>query len=241
MQKAFARMAKTYVQKKSIHTTIEKYQEAAKVRGWLYEKTGGQATWLLSAVEVCLLGLPESHRRRLSRKADVPYRLQQYYLRSYADCIWVKCKHGTYCIGTDKIGHFFEVGGLLAEIAAAKNRAYAEAFGRWTEGLYTPPDKYSPAEEWEIYNWLQKESFLFLYGHRGRIKLKAYERKWGGFEIGVSFGPYRFALLGGLPSPADQAANIAGMRFWDRFFLALVNEESFSFDICDYVTRDWVE
>jgi hypothetical protein len=148
-----------------------------------------------------------------------------------AACLKLECSHGKYCIGSDKIGHFLELGYMLFQVAMEfyydRGWERAEAFSRWTEGF--------AIEDKELREWLEKKSFDF-FGHKER-RLRNYRERWG--DLGIL-----------QRSAADLAANRQGMRFWFDLRKALRNGKiagnvrdpgDYWFDICDYVDKQWEE
>lgn len=140
-------------------------------------------------------------------------------------------KVGGHCIGTDKLGHFFEEGLIYYDIAQQKDERHAIAWGYWSEGI-APPD-------WDadIYNWLMtgeiKRNFC------GRIMTTQNKRTWGQFGDQMTNG-LRNVIFdpAGAASPADLAANHAGYRFFKD--LATVDlSKGFKFDIKNYISKDW--
>ena len=162
-----------------------------------------------------------------------------------ADCMRIECSLGTYCIGSDKIGHFFQQGYMYWEIAkhfgASSGRDYAISFGWWTEGL-----PLAPATPY-ITTWLETRSFPFR--HFSEHRLSKYEQKWGGWvAIGVK----------AQRSWPDTHANVAGMEFYEnsnmygllksleylhryRYATAYPGPVQHSFDICNYISASWIE
>jgi hypothetical protein len=92
------------------------------------------------------------------------------------------------CVGTDKLGHFFQQGWEYFEIAVTlgKGEAVARRYGEWLEGL-EPRESYGAVEE-EFFR-THKSGKMFGYGGFGRT-------------------------MSGVMSRADLAANLAGLRFY---------------------------
>ena len=65
-------------------------------------------------------------------------RSQKHGLQSLADCFLLECKGHRYCIGSDKLGHFFQQGYMAYEIQVQFGESYAWMFLLWTEGLLPP-------------------------------------------------------------------------------------------------------
>jgi hypothetical protein len=91
------------------------------------------------------------------------------------------------CVGTDKLGHFFQQGWEYFEIAVTlgKGEAVARRYGEWLEGI-KPRESY---EAEEAFFRTQKSGSMFGYGGFGRT-------------------------MSGVMSRADLEANLAGMRFY---------------------------
>ena len=195
-----------------------------KIEAWLYGENAG---------------LPAKYRRKSS--------LPKQFSTGYAPCIYVTCPHGKYCIGTDKIGHFFQQGGMLAEIRELLGESYAKAFGEWSEGLYTPPETGASAEARKIYKWLTTGMFTFRWAipHK-RVAVSKYRNRWGGFAYylmvpGAEGSALPVYSIGAARSKADMAANMAGMRFWRKFEREIWDNTWWRFDICKWVDKTWVE
>ncbi len=137
------------------------------------------------------------------------------------------------CVGTDKIGHMFQQGGLLhavtKDIAKKHERLErAEALSEWTEGLYNT-ENYDKRTD----DWLRalKVTVPGLGYHEERIE----ERRWGG----------RWLLLPPYPLDAsrpDHVANMAGRRMWEDLEKHWIKSAINQFDICKYVTpgmQEW--
>jgi RHS repeat-associated protein len=196
--------------------------------------------WSKSAIEAWIYKVPSDYQSNSGKR---------YKAQPYAQCIGITCSKGTYCIGSDKIGHFFQQGSMLQEIMRAKGKAYAEAFGNWTEGLFAAPDPHSPffskedlAKFREIDKWLREEKFTFSRGDWGTIKLSKYRNKWGNFEgPNTDLGGLHLAMFGAVASKADVQSNLEGMRFWQKLEDSVFWNKTFNFDICDYVSAEWEE
>jgi hypothetical protein len=147
------------------------------------------------------------------------------------------------CIGTDKLGHFFEEGLAYYDIAKAKNDAYAIAWGYWTEGTM------DPETTGKIYQWLIKGQTTFnfagkiitvknwdLYASAGDSAtfdtIALLKKIFPTFGAGVALDP------NGTTSMADIAANEAGLQFWKDTF-ALYYPGGMNFNICNYVNAKW--
>lgn len=133
------------------------------------------------------------------------------------------------CIGSDKLGHFLEEGLAYLDISndPKLGEAFAKAFGYWAEGLAPPgmtPD---------IYKWLTTGSTTLNFAGRSVT-----------VPNGSVYGAYgdQAPVVGlldpnGSASPADLAANEAGLTFWRDLMGAPVG--GFKVDICKYVNKDW--
>lgn len=176
-----------------------------------------------------------------------------------ADCIYVcnvtqaesptieiELKPG-FCIGTDKVGHFFDVGHILWDISSQFSKEHALRFSEWTELLYEPPRGLLKDEtkEEKIYEWLTTGQFKKTdpaTGEQVVIDVAEWEGKWGGRTMKLPVN-----MVGPLPvfkrvqvvatSWADDAANKAGREFWKAFYGGALEE----FRLCDYVDHSWVE
>ena len=144
----------------------------------------------------------------------------------------LNCRGKTFCVGTDKFGHFFEEGLAYYEIVQhGLGLEHAIAWGELTEGVLQVDTC-----NWDILNSLHSEI--------------------GNIEIFLAFGgptkkPFKdwFGLFGdkhplwgtpidpnGIVSPADLAANLAGFHFINDF---LNGDKQTPFDICDHVNGSW--
>ena len=110
------------------------------------------------------------------------------------------------CVGTDKVGHFFEEGLIYHGINTTHGEAYAIAFGYWTEGLMPP------GIDQAIWTWLTTGTFVYYGGGNGAITQTS--SGWGWFSddfLGQPMDP------NGTASPADLQANEAAWSFGVRF------------------------
>jgi hypothetical protein len=123
---------------------------------------------------------------------------------AYVPCVTV---NGV-CLGTDKLGHFFQQGWEYYWIAVVdgKGDRVAERYGEWLEGL----------EERATY--AAEESYF-------RRQLSGSKVGYGGFGRELS----------GVISPADLAANRAGLRFYRDLIAGRFR------DIATYITPDFCE
>jgi RHS repeat-associated protein len=150
------------------------------------------------------------------------------------------------CIGTDKIGHMFQQGHMLRAIKQHMMRnekeeeraeEYAEAFSQWTEGLYKP-DSYPE----EVGDWLREERLPVGTFH-GYEPVSRFRNKYGGrwfVEPKPVFGPEATPTSprGGYwleRSRADHAANLSGMKMWERLEQNWSAQGIEKFDICDFI------
>ncbi len=177
------------------------------------------------------------------------YRKSNYHRKGKADCIKITCPYRTqfaftrsYCIGTDKIGHFFQQGhqgyeiwkeaGLDSDAAKVLGKGYLD----WTEGLYKPTKQNE-----HITNWLKKGYFTFkVYGDKP-FKLSKDERRYGDIRQPIPLYPwFSIDIQIAVASPQDQQANFRGMDWWKKYHNNW-NNPDFKFDICDHVSDKWVE
>lgn len=126
------------------------------------------------------------------------------------------------CIGTDKLGHFFEEGLIYHHIAQQYNEDFAIAWGYWTEGMMPP--NLTPA----IWEWLVTGTFAY-YGEGGGA-VRPNKPMWGYFSDDFLHQPLD---PNGTASPADLEANEGGMAFWNDLHSTPIG--SFNFDICKYM------
>jgi len=154
-----------------------------------------------------------------------------------ADCFNITCGATSYCIGSDKIGLFFQQGYMLYEIATTQGygKAYAEAFNKYTEGLLPRAARRLMTAEDDgqaIVEWLENGSFTF-YGFT-ETSCPAYDNKWGG-RVGTIVP--RLAQ----PSKPDNEANRKGMAFYKKLVAGRIDGTTAPFDICDWVNSKWEE
>jgi RHS repeat-associated protein len=128
------------------------------------------------------------------------------------------------CIGTDKIGHMFQQGGILDVIKDMKGAVYADAFSRWTEGLFDPK-----GADPKIKEWLQKGT-LYVPGAGLDVNVKDMEKMWGGRTI-----LYVYPLEA---SWADHRANIKGALMWDWLKHNWTPQGVGGFNICNWVNKN---
>ena len=165
--------------------------------------------------------------------------IKQYLGSDYitADCMPITCGGKNLCIGTDKIGHFFQQGYMGYELTQSRwVDAEIRAFFEWTEGLPLSTDG-TPGGD-EIRKWLENGGFPFY--RFDEQSLSEYEGKWGQIQR----------------SHADVEANLAGTRFYSsnvgKFCKCIMsfargerpnpdNPADNCFDICDYITPSWEE
>ena len=151
----------------------------------------------------------------------------------------LQCGSDRFCVGTDKIGHFFEEGLAYYDIAVTHGHGldYAIGWGEWTEGL--------------VPNGMDANMWEFLHNQVGQI---AFDMAGGPtprpggstvFPAGDWFGYFGdTGLFGnaldpnGSASPADLAANLSGYYFWERF-LSSPEGRPPQFDICDFAHPGW--
>jgi RHS repeat-associated protein len=155
----------------------------------------------------------------------------------HAPCLKVTCEGRNYCIGADKIGHFFQQGHLLYELLQRLMEQnprlerdmlipIVEVVNAWTEGFsYGVGDK-------RIMDFLKPLRLISFY-KMGFIKPSDWYEKWGGVGL-----PNCFLGLCAARSTADLAANMAGLTFWLQ---VMADPRQFDFDICRYMNPKWVE
>lgn len=140
-------------------------------------------------------------------------------------CQWAPCMRlcGE-CVGTDKVGHFFEEGSIYQQIERDKgDKKYALGWGEWVEGRKpTDPD---------VLKWL-REASLTIRWSGGTMKDYRLSKMFGVFGDRHAENPVGLA---------DLEANAAGLSFWNTFFPSDGNEVTKKFNICDYVTDKWDE
>lgn len=155
-----------------------------------------------------------------------------------ARCILIDCGEGKrFCIGDDKLGHFFQQGHLLYEFKEALRRRFrtlaeeviaklVEDFSGSTEGFDpSDPKMYQMFVGWMEVSLLVVDFYGFLWKEPHK-----FWRRWGGFP-------------GAARSRPDLAANRGGLRFWEEIMRRRLTGEigKFTFDICDYVDASWLE
>ena len=145
-------------------------------------------------------------------------------------------------IGTDKFDHFLEMGLNYYEVKHTQNMGedYAIGMGYWLEGI--PP----PKMDKKMYDWLSGTHDVYFMGRRiKKDGARAYGRFGDWFQvltgkIGWDGPEWKYILLDekGSASPADLAANEAGLRFWEDLMSA--KPGTFKFDLKKYVQMgDW--
>jgi len=157
-----------------------------------------------------------------------------------APCIKVMCSGRSHCVGTDKIGHFFQQGHMIYQISSTMGNLRAIAFSKWSEGLMTDDDLENllPAEDRE---WLTETGSVDFTAWPYESKIPAFKEKWGGIPIaGIDFAER---------STADHAANLAGSSFWSKYYKGNYHPpggpfpfhggKGNKFDICDFVAKEW--
>lgn len=131
------------------------------------------------------------------------------------------------CVGTDKVGHFFEEGMTYHHIKKQKGEAYAIAWGYWTEGLVPP------GMDMAMWTWLTTGTIdVYFLGNIQNMNIAQTWATFGDEFNGTVLDP------NGSAGMADLAANESGMAFYDD--LAGSNPGTFKFDICKYMKgKDW--
>lgn len=129
------------------------------------------------------------------------------------------------CVGTDKIGHFFEEGLIYYDIAYTHKKGVdlAKKFGLWTEGMAI---NHLTADE---FDFLERPNITVNHGGK-QTKLPGF------FSLYGLLGDWGFDKNGD-SSPADIAANESGLSFWETIMAS--NGSPGSFDICKYVNDSW--
>ena len=135
------------------------------------------------------------------------------------------------CIGTDKLGHFFEEGLGYFDIATNWNDDYAIAWGYWTEGLL------APNLTAETFSWL-KHGRIPYFNFAGTIVRDRKNVDYWAQATDVL--PVTGALLDkyGGSSPSDLAANEKGLQFYKALFSGDTDKAQ-KFNICDWVDSKW--
>ncbi|MFO0859702.1 MAG: RHS repeat-associated core domain-containing protein [Phycisphaerales bacterium] len=132
------------------------------------------------------------------------------------------------CVGTDRVGHFFEEGLIYFDISVTlgKGDKYAKAWGDLSEGLV--PSGMDGA----MWDWFNETNFEYNFAGTP-IKAKA-------SQIWTLFGDEIAGQVldpNGAASPADLAANSAGMEFWKQIMKGTLTPGGI--DICDFVNDEW--
>ena len=123
------------------------------------------------------------------------------------------------CVGSDKLGHFFQQGRDYFAISTllGKGDAYAEGFGTWLEG--------KASNDPEIQAWIDDMR----------------SQSWPGFDrlkYNFSFWQGVFGLsTTGVFSNGDLQANSAGMAFYKQVY----TDPDTTFSLADYITGQWNE
>ena len=145
-------------------------------------------------------------------------------------------------IGTDKFDHFLEMGLNYYEVKHTQNMGedYAIGMGYWLEGIVPPK------MDAKMYDWLSGTHEVYFMGLRiEKDGASTYGRFGDWFQvltgkIGWGGPEWKYVLLDekGSASPADLAANEAGLRFWEDLMSAKPGK--FKFDLKKYVQMgDW--
>ena len=151
------------------------------------------------------------------------------------------------CIGTDKLGHFFEEGLLYSDISeqfagnpAVDGDKIGEALGYLLEGL-------DPIAEGVELNDAERDVLRdteFDLNFAGDHKTVIGSEWFGRFKDWDRFLPPNAEGGQGGADPMDLAANAAGREFWNTVKksgskVGFGCEEQEPFDICDYVDEKW--
>jgi len=136
------------------------------------------------------------------------------------------------CVGGDKLSHFIEEGLIYHDIAFRykKGEDLAKKFGKWTEGMN--PGNLTDAE----YDFLENPNIdANIAGKTGN------EPTLATMALGGTYGAFgdRGTDPNGDASPADIAANEAGLDFWKKIGYADYKKGPGKFNICDYVNNNW--
>jgi hypothetical protein len=147
-----------------------------------------------------------------------------------ADCMPITCGGKKLCLGTDKIGHFFQQGYMGHELVEAGLGGFVQSFFEWTEGL-----SISNKNDTTLI-WLKNGEFNFYGFDENRIG--RYQGMWGPAQH----------------SKADVQANLGGMEFYSQMqeFCGCIMthisgehlpdlDKTKCFNICDYITGAWEE
>lgn len=162
-----------------------------------------------------------------------------------ADCMPIKCKGKSLCLGTDKIGHFFQQGYMGYELSKAGFDDWVRAFFQMTEGLPVTPTPNKQilidGKYMHFHEWFAGMRFYFM--GFGESALSSYFRRWGGKIAGLT-----------QTSTADVEANLAGQRFYEKLpelcccikwrasgNVGPLPPDKPCFDICEYATPGWEE
>lgn len=150
------------------------------------------------------------------------------------------------CVGTDKIGHFFEEGFLYQKIQKLKgDAAYAVGLGEWLEGKVTKNKK--------VLDWLKSGTIDEIVWSGPTLKDPKIYDLFGAFGDSLGKDGGFMSPIPGLPAEpvgmADLEANAAGLTFWNTLFPiattkpggAAATQPAAKFNICDYVTAKWDE
>lgn len=182
-----------------------------------------------SAIEQWCEDLPETHQRRIPIERS-RYRTTLHGRRTGSFPIgsaWLRGESalgtllniGGHCIGSDKLGHFFQQGRDYFHISETLGMgdAYAVGFGRWLEGgMPADPD---------VRAWIERMN----------------DQDWPGFDrlmLNFSFWQGVFGLsTTGVFSRADLEANRAGMEFYKRVHAS----PDARFSARAYITGQWNE
>lgn len=159
----------------------------------------------------------------------------------FAPTLLIRAGDQDLSIGTDKFGHFFEEGFLCRQVAQAepeRGAALAEGVSRWLEGL--EPDAASVA-------WIRRTRTIKAWWVDAEGKRE--------YDLVVSFAAHAASASTGLPrrsSPADVAANLAGMEWYNDLAAILTRapkdmkglEDLLGKNpvrVAEFVTRAWDE
>ncbi|HEX6746778.1 MAG TPA: DUF4157 domain-containing protein [Longimicrobium sp.] len=179
-----------------------------------------------SGIESFIEAFPQTHQHRVpisQTKFGGPGRGGSGFINAWAlkgeGALGTVINLGGTCVGSDKLGHFFQQGHDYFTISTVmgKGDATAEAFGAWLEGK-------APADP-EIQAWIEEMT----------------SRGWPGFDrmkFGYAFWQGVFGLsTTGVYAPADLAANSAGMAFYKKVY----TDPNATFSVRDYLTDRWNE
>jgi hypothetical protein len=159
----------------------------------------------------------------------------------HAGCVKVRCGGKDYCVGVDKIGHFFQQGYILFRLYHALSERFpalpppaltlivSVVVNGWTEGF-----RFGPLDT-IVFPAIQLLGPVYFPGY-GTIRPSDWYSLWGGF--GIPGCPFGFCAA---MSVGDLAANFSGFAFWQGLMKDPVAFMRKGFDICNYLPQYWLE